>query len=47
MYLRSNDEELSVAHRQHGQTGQALVEGPQERGLEGEGGLQVAAASQA
>ena len=47
MYLRSNDEELSVAHRQHGQTGQALVEGPQECGLEGEGGLQVAAASQA
>ena len=36
-----------MAHGQHGQTGEAPVEGPQERGLEGEGGLQVAAASQA
>ena len=43
---RANDEKLSVAHGQHGQAGEAPVEGSQERWLEGEGGLQVAAATQ-
>ena len=36
-----------MAHRQHGQASEAVVEGPQECGLEGEGGLQVAPATQA
>ena len=33
-----------MAHWQHGQAGEVVVEGSQERGLEGEGCLQVASA---
>ena len=41
-FFRSNDEKLFVAHRQHRQAGEAIVEGPQECWLEREGCLQMA-----